>query len=143
MKRTLAALAAAVLVSPWSGPVFRVLAAAAEPAPPAGDWQVVRVVADEYRFTPSHVTAVAGLPLRIEIENRGSEQHEFRSRLLREHLADVELAGGTVRGRGVESVVVEERRTAVIKILAPAAGQYDFECRIPSHHGMDGVIVIR
>lgn len=116
---------------------------AADSAPPADDWQVVRIVADEYRFVPAAITVAAGRPLRVEIDNRGSEQHEFRSRLLRDHPADVELPGGMVRGRGLESLVVEERRTAVIKILAPVAGRYDFECRIPSHHGMDGVIQIR
>lgn len=107
------------------------------------DWQDVQIVATEYRFVPETVVLSSAKPIRIEIVNRGNEQHEFRSNILTGGLFDVELGDGVVRGRDIHSVIVHDKRSAVIKIIQPKPGRYDFECRIPSHHGMDGVIEIR
>jgi len=37
---------------------------------------------------------------------------------------------------------VDNGSTATIKWLSPEPGTYIFECRIPSHHGMDGAIIV-
>ncbi len=107
------------------------------------DWQVVRIVSEEYRFTPSKILLDTRQPIRIEITNHGHEQHEFRSSLFRDQLIDVETDAAVVRSKDLVSIIIEENHTAVIKIIAPPAGRFDFECRIPSHHGMDGTIEVR
>jgi len=105
-------------------------------------WQTVRIEADEYRFVPNRIKLAAGKPVKIEIYNSGNEQHEFRSRLLEGHLIEVEGQGVGVRGIGIQSIMIEKGATATIQWLSPTPDTYEFECRIPSHHGMDGTIVV-
>ena len=106
----------------------------------AQDWQTVRIEADEYRFVPNRIQIRSEQPAKIEIKNVGNEQHEFRSKLLEESPVEVEGGGLVVKGAGIHSILIEKGATAMIKWTSPAPGLYDFECRIPSHHGMDGTI---
>jgi uncharacterized cupredoxin-like copper-binding protein len=121
-------------------PILGLVLTAGSPAQES--WQTVRIEADEYRFVPNRIQLSAGKPVMIEIRNTGNEQHEFRSRLFRQTMIEVEGSGLTVKGSGIHSILIEKSTTATIKWLSPAAGSYDFECRIPSHHGMDGTIVV-
>lgn len=105
-------------------------------------WQTVEIKADEYRFVPNSIKLAASKPVRIEIHNSGNEQHEFRSRLLESHFMEVEGQGVAVRGSGIQSILIEKGTTATIRWLSPEPGTYEFECRIPSHHGMDGTILV-
>jgi uncharacterized cupredoxin-like copper-binding protein len=105
-------------------------------------WRTVRIEMDEYRFEPAEIKLRAGQPVVIELHNKGNEDHEFRSRLFHGPLINVEGGGVTVSGTGIQSVLVDNGATAAIKWLSPEPGTYIFECRIPSHHGMDGVIVV-
>ena len=105
-------------------------------------WKTISIEVDEYRFHPDRITLRAGEPVRLELHNIGNEDHEFRSRLFDGPLIDVVGAGVTVSGTGIQSVLVDNGSTAVIKWLSPEPGTYIFECRIPSHHGMDGVIIV-
>lgn len=105
-------------------------------------WKTVRIEVDEYHFDPPRITLRAGEPVRIELHNIGNEDHEFRSRLFNGPLIDVAGGGVTVSGTGIQTVLVDNGSTATIKWLSPEPGTYIFECRIPSHHGMDGVIIV-
>jgi uncharacterized cupredoxin-like copper-binding protein len=106
------------------------------------EWQTVEIKAEEYSFTPRRIQAKANRPLELVIENKGHEPHQFRSELFKDQMIDVEIDQTTVRGRNIEVVDVAPGQTARIKILSPPAGEFDFQCRIPSHHGMDGMILI-
>jgi len=106
------------------------------------DWQTVEIKADEYAFTPRRIQAKANRPLELVIENEGHEPHQFRSALLKDRMIEVEIDENVVRGRNIEVVDIAAGKTARIKLLSPPAGQFDFQCRIPSHHGMDGMILI-
>jgi uncharacterized cupredoxin-like copper-binding protein len=106
-------------------------------------WKTVRLETDEYRFVPNRIQLEAGQPARLEIRNIGNEEHEFRSRFLSGSLIEVLGNGVIVKATDIHSVIVETGSTAVIKWLSPEAGIYFFECRIPSHHGMDGTIIVK
>jgi len=106
------------------------------------EWQTVEIKAEEYSFTPRRIQAKANRPLELVVENEGHEPHQFRSELFKDQMIDVEIDQTTVRGRNIEVVDVAPGKTARIKILSPPAGEFDFQCRIPSHHGMDGMILI-
>ena len=105
-------------------------------------WITVRMETDEYRFVPNQIRLEAGQPVRFEIHNIGNEEHEFRSRLLSGPLIEILGNGVIVKGTEIHSIVVENGSKATIKWLSPEAGTYFFECRIPSHLGMDGTIIV-
>jgi len=106
------------------------------------DWQTIEIKAEEYTFTPHRIQAKTNRPLELVIENQGHEPHQFRSALLKDRMIEVEIDENVVRGRNIEVVDIAAGNTARIKLLSPPAGQFDFQCRIPSHHGMDGIILI-
>ena len=106
-------------------------------------WRTVRIETDEQRFVPDRITLKAGQPVKLEIKNIGNEEHEFRSPLLKGPLIEVLSNGVIVKSRDIHSIIVEYQSTATIKWLSPEPGEYHFECRIPSHHGMDGVITVK
>jgi uncharacterized cupredoxin-like copper-binding protein len=58
-------------------------------------------------------------------------------------MIEVEIDENVVRGRNIEVVDIAAGKTARIKLLSPPEGEFDFQCRIPSHHGMDGIIRIQ
>lgn len=105
-------------------------------------WHSVEIKADEYSFSPRRIQAKANHPLMLVIKNVGNEPHQFRSELLKGQMVEVVIDENAVRGRNIEVVEIAPGRTARIKLLSPPAGLYDFQCRIPSHHGMDGIIRI-
>ena len=110
---------------------------------PAQDpWQTIEIKADEYRFIPNRIQVKAHQPLRLVISNIGNEPHRFQSTLFKDQMIEVEIGNSVVRGPGIDGVDVTPGGTVSIKILSPPPGEYDFQCRIPSHHGMDGVLTI-
>jgi uncharacterized cupredoxin-like copper-binding protein len=106
------------------------------------DWQTVVIKADEYSFTPNRIQVKAHRPLELVVVNEGHEPHQFRSSLFKNEMVEVAIGENVVRGRGIEIVDIASGATARIKLLSPPPGQFDFQCRIPSHHGMDGMILI-
>ena len=105
-------------------------------------WRTIRIDADEYRFIPNRITLKAGEAVRIEVHNLGNEEHEFRSNLFKGPLIEILGKGVIVKGTNIHSIMVETKSKATIKWLSPEPGEYFFECRIPSHHGMDGVFTV-
>ncbi len=106
------------------------------------DWQTVEIKADEYSFTPNRIQAKAHRPLELVVINEGHEPHQFRSSLFKNQMIEVHIGENVVRGRGIEIVDIAAGAMVRIKLLSPPPGQFDFQCRIPSHHGMDGMILI-
>jgi uncharacterized cupredoxin-like copper-binding protein len=105
-------------------------------------WQTVEIRADEYSFTPNRIHVKAHQPMELIVVNVGHEPHQFRSSLFKNQLIEVKIGENDVRGRGIEIVDIAAGATARIRLLSPPPGQFDFQCRIPSHHGMDGLILI-
>ena len=105
-------------------------------------WRTIQIEADEYRFVPNEIILEEGQPVKIEIRNNGNEEHEFRSRFMTGPLIEVEGTEISVKGTAIHSIIVQSGATGTVKWLSPSAGTYHFECRIPSHHGMDGVITV-
>ena len=105
-------------------------------------WRNIQMEADEYRFVPNEIILEEGQPVKIEIRNNGNEEHEFRSRFMTGPLIEVEGPGLSVKGTAIHSIIVQSGATGTVKWLSPSAGTYHFECRIPSHHGMDGIITV-
>jgi uncharacterized cupredoxin-like copper-binding protein len=105
-------------------------------------WQSVEIRADEYSFTPNQIRAKARRPLELIVANGGHEPHQFQSSLFRNQVITVEFGENSVRGKGIEIVNIAAGATVRIKLLSPPPGEFDFQCRIPSHHGMDGIIRI-
>jgi uncharacterized cupredoxin-like copper-binding protein len=105
-------------------------------------WQSVEIKADEYSFTPNRIQVKADRPLELVVVNEGHEPHQFRSSLFKDQMVEVWTGENIVRGKGIEIVDIAAGATVRIKLLSPPPGQFDFQCRIPSHHGMDGMIRI-
>ncbi|MBI3810586.1 MAG: cupredoxin domain-containing protein [Nitrospirae bacterium] len=106
------------------------------------EWQTFEIKADEYSFTPNRIQAKADRPLELVVINEGHEPHQFRSSLFKNQMIEVQIGENVVRGRGIEVVDIAAGATARIRLLSPPPGQFDFQCRIPSHHGMDGMLLI-
>ena len=106
-------------------------------------WQTVEIRAEEYRFLPNRIRIEAGRPLRLIIINEGNEPHRFRSSLFNNRMIEVKFGENVVRGAGIERIDIVPGAEATIELLSPPAGEFYFECRIPSHHGMDGLILIQ
>jgi len=106
------------------------------------DWQTIEIKAEEYSFSPRRIQVKANRPLELVIKNEGHEPHQFRSALFKDRMIEVEINENVVRGRNIEVVDIAAGKMARIKLLSPPEGEFDFQCRIPSHHGMDGMILI-
>jgi uncharacterized cupredoxin-like copper-binding protein len=134
MKRYRKRTIAVVLVLGW---------ALVTESPAQEAWQMVEIKADEYSFTPNRIEAKAHRPLELVVVNVGHEPHQFRSSLFKNQLVELLIGENVVQGRGIEIVDIAAGATVRIKLLSPPSGQFDFQCRIPSHHGMDGMIRIK
>jgi plastocyanin len=112
-------------------------------ADPAGtDWlhaRDVTIVMTEYRFTPSEVSLERGVAYRMQLENRGTELHEFTAPGF---LAAVELRDGAVLAAAKNEIVVAPRTDRAIYFVARQAGRYQLSCADHDWAGMVGTIVI-
>ena len=95
--------------------------------------QTVRIVAQDFLFTPAEVHVSADRPLRLKIVNEGREPHEFKSLLLAHQIG---VAGGTS-----SSFPVRPNQTAET-VIRTTPGLYLFYCAIRGHAGMSGTIIV-
>lgn len=93
----------------------------------------VRIVAQDFLFTPAEVHVSAERPIRLRIVNEGREPHEFKSSLLA-HQTEV-MRGST------SSLPVPPHHTAET-VIRTIPGVYIFYCAIRGHAGMNGTIVV-
>ena len=94
--------------------------------------QKVRIVAQDFLFTPAEVHVSAERPIRLRIVNEGREPHEFKSTLLA-HQND--MRGST------SSLPVPPHHTAET-VIRTIPGVYIFYCAIRGHAGMNGTIIV-
>ncbi len=105
------------------------------------DAQTVRIAAQDFRFDPVEVRAIAGRPLRLTIVNEGREPHEFASPLLSDPrvrlTADPSLDAVPRQG----GIRILPGRSLELTLWAPP-GAYLFHCRVSGHKGMTGTLLV-
>lgn len=95
--------------------------------------QTLRIVAQDFLFTPAEVHVSAERPIRLRIINEGREPHEFKSSLLAHQTG--------VRGGPSSSLPVPPHHTAET-VIHTIPGVYIFYCAIRGHAGMSGTIIV-
>ena len=95
--------------------------------------QTVRIVAQDFLFTPAEVHVSAERPIHLSIVNEGREPHEFKSVLLAHQ---IEPRGGAT---GSLPVLPNQTAEAVIRTIP---GIYIFYCAMRGHTGMSGTIIV-
>ena len=95
--------------------------------------QTVRIVAQDFLFTPAEVRVSAAWPIRLTIVNEGREPHEFKSPLLA-HQTQVASGAPT-------SLPVLPNHTAET-VIRTVPGVYPFYCAIRGHAGMSGTLIV-
>jgi iron uptake system component EfeO len=88
----------------------------------------ISVVATEYQFTPSALTAAAG-SVTFAVRNGGSQEHEF------------EIFKGESVVSEIEGMVPGLTKTLTVDL---AAGDYTFACKLNGHDqlGMKGALTV-
>lgn len=126
-------------------PAVVLLVAVAGSAGPSAT--TVTVVAREFSFAPSQITARRGQRLVLRITNQGTMDHEFLSTVFRfAKDVEVEAAGVKVEAEELEEVEFEPGRTVEIAFTPTRAGTFPFWCaerfqgRLHRDLGMRGVI---
>ena len=107
----------------------------------ASEYQEVKIVVDDFRFSPTRVDVRAGQSVHLVVRNQGRETHRFHSTLLAHPRVDV------VSDTGPQAASLEQgvplapgQRLELVLTLPP--GVYHFRCPIKGHRGMRGMIVV-
>ena len=95
--------------------------------------QSVRIVAEDFRFTPTEVHVSSGYPIRLLVVNEGRERHEFKTALLAHQI------GMSPRPSSSLPVPPNQKVEAPVR---PVPGLYLFYCARRGHAGMSGTIVV-
>jgi plastocyanin len=95
--------------------------------------QTVRIVAEDFRFTPAEIRVSAGRPIRLTVINEGREPHEFKSPLLAHQTSVANGSSGSL------PVLPNHSVETVIRTIP---GVYLFYCAIRGHAGMTGTIIV-
>jgi plastocyanin len=85
------------------------------------------VGAFEWGFEPSHIHAIAGADVTIDVTNTGSELHTF-----------------TIPDLGVDTGTINPGESISVSFTAPSAGDYAFICTYAGHEeaGMTGTLAV-
>ncbi|MEW5990414.1 MAG: cupredoxin domain-containing protein [Chloroflexota bacterium] len=91
-----------------------------------------RVGLEDMRFVPNRIDAKVGVPLRVQLINRGTERHDLNFQSL--HMPGLE---------GVEAIL-EPGETRTITLTFDQAGTHTFICTLPGHAaaGMTGAAFV-
>jgi plastocyanin len=95
--------------------------------------QVVRITAEDFRFTPIEVQVSSDRPIRLRVVNQGREPHEFKSPLLAHQV------GRQMEASTSLAVLPNQKAEALIRTVP---GMYIFYCAIRGHAGMSGTIIV-
>ena len=107
----------------------------------ASEYQEVKIVVDDFRFSPTRVDVRAGQSVHLVVRNQGRETHRFHSTLFAHPRLEV------VSDTGPQAASLEQgvplapgQRLELVLTLPP--GVYHFRCPIKGHRGMRGMIVV-
>ena len=108
----------------------------------SSEYQEVRIVIDDFRFSPARVDVQAGHPVRLMVRNQGRETHRFQSPLFAQPRVEV-VAEASRQINSLEHGVplASGQRLELVMTLLP--GVYHFRCPIKGHRGMQGMIVVQ
>ena len=95
--------------------------------------QVVRIVAEDFRFTPAELHVSAEHPIRLLVVNEGREPHELKTVLL------AHQTGMSQRPSSSLPVLPNQKAEALVRTVP---GVYVFYCAMRGHAGMSGTIIV-
>ena len=102
----------------------------------------MKIVVDDFRFSPARVDVQAGQPVRLVVRNQGREIHRFHSTLFAHPRVDVVSDTGRQADAFEHGVpLAPGQRLELVLTLPP--GVYHFRCPIKGHRGMRGMIVVQ
>lgn len=111
---------------------FAVLVRAARDFRGEGRELAARIILEDLRFVPNRIDAKVGVPLLVQLANRGTERHDLSFQSL--HMPGLE---------GVEAILEPgETRTITLRFEVP--GTHTFVCTLPGHAaaGMTGAAYV-
>ena len=109
----------------------------------AADWsgaQPVTVVASEYEFSPAKLIFKRGVTYRLQIENRGKEQHEFTAP---EFFKAVRLGNAEALNADRTEIEIPPGTTKDLFFVARQSGHYPLRCSDHDWAGMTGTITVK
>ncbi len=114
------------------------------------DWskmQTVPVVLKEYSYSPSNLHFKAGVPYKLEIQNKGTEKHYFTAEGFFKAIATRKVqsnADGEIKAPYFSALEVFPGRSLDLYFIPVTKGTYKLHCTITGHEvkGMHGSIVI-
>lgn len=111
---------------------FAVLVRAAADFRGEGQEFAGRIVLEDTRFVPNRIDAKVGVPLRIQLTNRGTERHDLNFQSL--HMP----------GLGGVEAILSPGETRTITLTFDQAGTHTFICTLPGHAaaGMTGAAYV-
>ena len=107
----------------------------------SSDYQEVRIVVDDFRFSPARVDVQGGQSLHLVVRNQGRETHRFHSTLFAQPRVDVVSDTGEPVGSLKHGFPLAPGQRLELMLTMPP-GVYHFRCPIKGHHGMWGMIVV-
>lgn len=115
-----------------SAVAFTVLVRAAADFRGEGQASAGQIVFEDMRFVPNRIDAKAGVPLRVQLINVGTERHDLNFQSL--HMPGLE---------GVEAIL-NPGETRTITLTFDQAGTHTFICTLPGHAalGMTGAAFV-
>ena len=116
----------------------------------AADWskmQTVSVVMEEYSYTPSDLQFKAGVPYKLQIQNKGTAKHYFTADTFFKAIATRKVqsnADGEIKAPYFSALEVFPGRSLDLYFIPVNKGSYRLHCTITGHEakGMHGLIVI-
>ena len=106
------------------------------------EYQEVKIVVDDFRFSPTRVDVRAGQSVHLVVRNQGRETHRFHSPLLAHPRVDVVSDTGPQAASLEQGVPLAPGQRLELMLTLPP-GVYHFRCPIKGHHGMRGMIVVQ
>ena len=105
-------------------------------------YQEVKIVVDDFRFSPVRIDLQAGQSVHLVVRNQGRELHRFQSTLL--SLPRVTVV--SYDGRQPDPFehgfsLAPGQRLELFLVIPP--GVYHFRCPVKGHRGMKGMIVVQ
>ena len=108
----------------------------------SSEYQEVKIVVEDFRFSPARVAVKAEQPVHLVVRSQSRELHRFQSALLSRpqvHVVwnDDEKPESLDRG----FPLAPGERVELFLTMTP--GVYHFRCPIKGHGGMKGMIVVQ
>lgn len=90
------------------------------------------IVLEDMRFTPNRIDAKVGVPLSLQLTNKGTQRHDLNFEAL--HMP----------GLGAVESILEPGETRTITLTFDQAGTHTFICTLPGHAaaGMTGAAYV-